>query len=194
MTSQRLLVRALRTAGFDHASADEAAAHVLSQAWLVVQRGGRVESELGWISAVAASSRSAVERARLRDRSVHDALQCLRRWKESPPGACRVDPRERLHDAFRSLPPPYSHAAALRGVHGYTERRITEWLQMRRPISPRQGRKIQSQAVVMLRAALAGDDPRRIWPQRFLGKNPWIGVALVPIETLLSVEDVRTGS
>lgn len=190
----RSLHRALLAAGFDRANADEAAAHVISEAWLAAARGAQVEDELRWISAVAGNWRASRLKRRATDERVLASLALSHRVEVAPPTDHDDSLKERLRAAFRTLPPPYAHVVVLRGAHGRSESQITEWLRRFRPISVHQGRKLQRQSIVMLRAALAGDDPRRMWPQRYLQKNAWIGTPIVPLETLLSVEDARTGS
>jgi hypothetical protein len=187
--SRPVLCATLRRAGFDPASADEAATHVLERAYWAIDAGRTIANELGWIGTVAARFRSAARRRALFDERIRCELE--RRGSATPvPEVDAADARrEQLMVAARLLPPPYAQVVVLRGVHGMTEQRITAWLQRWRPIGAHQGRKIQRRAVVMLRAACRGADPRGIWPQRFSGKNAWIGAPLPRLATLVHVVD-----
>ena len=147
-----VLMRALRRSGFDAASADDAIMHLLEQADRAVRSGRTITHEVRWMSAVLASARREERRSVRRALAISRLLPGRTPWWCDPKSA--EQDREELLLAASRLRPRFELAIRLR-LRGLDARETRVALCVEFALGPEQARKIDRQALVLLRAALA---------------------------------------
>jgi len=163
------LVASAGRTGLDRSSAEELASAVVEAAWSRPERAAALGSETGWLARVARNLRADRERVRRK------FVQGGGAPGESAGGVAdrAVPPAEesdllvRVAAALPRLPPPYREALAGRLIEGWSARACQEFLSRWWGVGREGARRILRVGRVMLRATLAGADPRERWPRRY---------------------------
>ena len=193
---QPQLESALMRWGIRREAAREVAEEVMVAAFLAVGQGREIRQEAPWMAGTVAnvlhrsrsvrlSSALAKERARVRE--LHPVYS-------SPAARAEVrDTADRVLTHLSHLPPPTGYALVLRWAFSMTQREISSELSRFRPVRPGRVATILRDGERMFLDLRSGRDPASIWPQRYLPrKNPWIGIHLPPLRTLI-FKDERIG-
>lgn len=183
-TGYFVLVESVRRCASQYASAEEIAVEVVERTLRAVSAGTSIRDELSWMARVAGNVAISAWRQREREK------RCLCRLG-SLPSTLSFDPIEveslwaRLLDSVVQLPPPFREALCARLVEGWSRATTLRFLHLWWGVGSSGGLRILYQGRRMLRAVLAGVDPRMRWPRRYSQESI--------VETYPSREELRLG-